>query len=169
MIIEFGRNTHYLQPQVPQVYYYYNSDTLTLYVNFIIPKGKDVLMLYPDHFPEQCPPDTAHEANGDVYRFIKTPKPEASDFTSHWEESPGKDWGDKGCLVCGLSVYIDFAEVATIWRTNPHWRRHFVAKGTLSPDWGEMLHTGKRSHHTWWTPTERRPWTVFETIEVPGE
>jgi hypothetical protein len=160
----------FLQLCISHVYYCSTSVKLDIYVNYITSMIEDIFMPYPDHFPDDCPPDTAHEANGDVYRFTSRRQPKARDFKSKWEEQPGADFGDKLCMACGISIFTDLADVVRMRQFSAAQRKKFVAKGTLSPEWGELLHTAKKgSHHTWWMPTERLPWTIFETIEVPDE
>ena len=37
-------------------------------------------MQWPDYFPDDCPPQDAQPATGDVYRVVKQNPPESKDF-----------------------------------------------------------------------------------------
>jgi hypothetical protein len=123
------------------------------------------LMEFPAHFPERCPPKTSSEAKGDLFRFVANKPPQATDFVSH--HLLGKKYDkEKHCEACGLSVLVSEADVKQFLRATPSFRKKYVAKGRVSPDWGKIAQTGKFSHHTWWVPVGKSPELIFSVIEV---
>lgn len=71
----------------------------------ISPLHSCVLMNFPAHFPQQCPPQTASEVKGDLFRFVNNDPPRSTDFASYhlmgvkYRES-------QHCEACGLSVLV---------------------------------------------------------------
>ena len=62
---------------------------------------------WPDHFPEDCPPNASDSTEGRVYRFVAANPPTAEDFVSWKQLNPKKDYGVKACQSCGLSVLTE--------------------------------------------------------------
>jgi len=128
-------------------------------------------MQWSDHFPSGCPPQTAENATGEVYRLIKHDSPTPNDFRSWREENKDKECpeGVTECQSCGLSVYTEKADACRVIRRIPRFKKAKPALGKLTPDLGVMLHTPSRvnpSHHTWWTPVSAQPWTVFQIVDI---
>ena len=122
-------------------------------------------MKFPAHFPAQCPPGTSFDATGELFRFVDHKPPEASDFVSN--HLLGKKYEKaKHCQACGLSILTCEADVQLFLKAVPYFRKKFVAKGTVSPDWGKMEQTGRAPHHTWWVPDGKNPETIFAVIET---
>ena len=61
-------------------------------------------MQWPGYFPDDCPPQDAQLATGDVYRLVKQNPPESKDFVPLREKKTSEDFGEKECQACGLSV-----------------------------------------------------------------
>src|SRR5689334_14595616 len=62
---------------------------------------------WPRHFPNGCPKADAVPADGVVWRLVRTRIPDAEDFRSWHDLRPQKDWKEKACEACGLSVFRD--------------------------------------------------------------
>ena len=130
-------------------------------------------MPWPDYFPDDCPPQDAQPATGDVYRVVKQNPPESRDFIPLRKKNNG-DFGEDECKVCGLSVFRRFEDAVEMKNRERGMKNRLIAKGTLSPDLGKIKHTRSskpygKSHHTWWVPTEVEPWSVFHVVQIPQE
>ncbi|MGB5961238.1 MAG: hypothetical protein WBG73_11310 [Coleofasciculaceae cyanobacterium] len=126
-------------------------------------------MQWPEHFPTGCPPQTAHNTSGEVYRLINNDSPMPNDFRSWREENKDKECpnGVTECQACGLSVYTEKADAYRVIKRIPRFRKAKPALGNLTTDLGLTLHTPSntsQSHHTWWIPSGKQPWTVFQIV-----
>ena len=117
-------------------------------------------MPWPAHLPNDCPPDDAEPAAGQVFRLVDG-KPSEDDFKSHYELDPERAWTDL-CLACGLSVFADVTDADKARNRFPALRSRAIAHATLDGTIGVMKPTGKRSHRTWWLPGGCQPWLVFQ-------
>ena len=54
-------------------------------------------MQWPDYFPDDCPPQDAEPATGEVYRVVKQNPPDSKDFMSQRERKRRKNFGEKEC------------------------------------------------------------------------
>ncbi len=128
-------------------------------------------MQWPDYFPDGCPPQDAQPAAGEVYRLVKKDPPEQEDFKSLREKKPRDDFGEQACQACGLSVFQDDQDVLRVKRRAPGMQKRLVARGTLTPDFGQIKQTSSKddgaSHHTWWVPTKVQPLKVFHVVQIP--
>lgn len=127
--------------------------------------------MWSEHFPSNCPPENAESAFGEVYRLINHNLPSPDDFRSWREENRNKQCpeGVTECQACGLSVYTNKADADRVIRRIPRFKRAKPALGLLTAELGVILHTPSRasqSHHTWWTPVDAEPWTVFQIVDV---
>ena len=129
-------------------------------------------MQWPDYFPNDCPPEDAQAATGDVYRLVKQNPPEARDFIP-LREKTGKDFGEQECQACGLSVFRSFDDAVGVKNRGRGMGNRLIAKGSLSRHLGKVKQTPSRafgqSHNTWWVPTEVEPWSVFHVVQIPQE
>jgi hypothetical protein len=121
--------------------------------------------LWPEFFPQECPPDDSYPAIETVYRLVRINPPKQLDFRSHREMRPENNWPDE-CEACGLSVHTDRADSERLRRRVPFFKDRLIAQGTLNPDLGKIKPTPSKtvdgtSHHTWWVPQDTEPWTVF--------
>lgn len=122
-------------------------------------------MKFPAHFPEQCPPEMASDAEGELFRFVDNSPPKASDFFSY--HLLGKKYDEaKHCEACGLSVLVSEDDVRQFLKAIPFFRKKHVARGTVAPDWGKIAPTGRFSHHTWWVPEGKSPELIFKVVEA---
>jgi hypothetical protein len=126
------------------------------------------------YFPMGCPPNEASDANGVVIRLVQNNPPAPSDFKSHYELSPNKDWGDRLCKACGLSVYGDRTDAKRIMAQVPALRNRLLATGELEPEFGKVLPTPSRrsrtpSHGTWWLSQGVEPWKSFSVLPQDSE
>lgn len=88
---------------------------------------------------------------------MKADPPTEADFQSHKERWPAKDFGDKECQACGLSVFRDWADMERMSRDVPGMAKKFVAMGLLQPTDGAIKPTpapSGPSHQTWWKNPE---------------
>jgi hypothetical protein len=122
-------------------------------------------MKFPAHYPQLCPPATALDVNGDLYRFVSNDPPKATDFISY--HLLGKAYAnDKHCQACGLSVLRNEADVEYWRKLTPSLRKQYVAKGNVTSDWGTIAQTGSIPHHTWWFPEDKKPETIFAVVTI---
>lgn len=130
-------------------------------------------MQWPDYFPNDCPPQDAQPATGDVYRLVKQNPPESKDFIPLREKKTSEDFGEKECQACGLSVLGSAEDALRMRKRARGMEKRLIAKGTLNLCLGKIKHTPSsrygKSHHTWWVPTEVEPWSVFHVVQIPQE
>ena len=106
-------------------------------------------MNFPDTWPNDCPPQDAVDAEGDVFRIVNNDPPTAEDLASHLET--GRLPKAPPCLRCGLSVFREVRDAVHQKMLIPKLGR-WIAKGTLNTEHGKTkLTTGKQpTHTTWW-------------------
>ncbi len=104
---------------------------------------------FPQDWPEDCPPVTAVDAAGEVFRLVKSNPVTAEDMSSHKET--GKLLKAPACLRCGLSVFRELEDAIHQRRLIPK-LGDFVATATLDAAMGKTLPTAGRqpTHTTWW-------------------
>ena len=105
---------------------------------------------WPDHFPENCPPDSAVPVTGIVYRFVDNL--EEIDFFSFYDLDPTKNWGN-ACKARGLSVFRSQEVTESMAAILPSLRRKQLAKAELTAGDGVIGHTPSRNtaeHYTFW-------------------
>ena len=109
---------------------------------------------WPDYFPDDCPPQDSEPASGEVYRLVKSNPPTEDDFEDYVNLYPERDFRERECRACGLSVFRDVEDASNLRDRVPAMRGHLVARGKLNSELGRMKHTpGRRqSHFTWWVP-----------------
>jgi|SRR5665213_1243541 len=111
------------------------------------------------HFPPNCPPASAVECGGIVYRLVSGKTPTIDDFLTHAELglAPRAD----ACDRCGLSVYENRGDAIALYqrvvaRFGPQGTRigNLVARLELTAAHGRQLATPNQrtpdSHCTWW-------------------
>ncbi len=130
------------------------------------------IMTFPDWFPKPCPPETAVDAHGIVYRFAARKPIHPDDFRSHHEL--GLAPRATPCSRCSLSVYrtLNVARVKLLElrdrfpdRFGPH-----IAEGGLEARYGKLKQEGKEpDHQEWWAyeGIERHePFRIVETLST---
>lgn len=110
-------------------------------------------MPWPDFYPDDCPPEDAEPASGEVYRMIRGRTPQEKDFKSYQEmRGPDAEFSQPECVVCGISVYTDIEDIsrmrARLQQRVPKLReRKFIAKGILNSSLGKILPTNNTKSH----------------------
>lgn len=124
-------------------------------------------MNFPNHWPSNCPPEDAVDAEGDVFRIVYNDPPISEDFASHLET--GKLPNAAPCLRCGLSVFREVRDAAHQRKLLPKLGR-WIAKGILKPEHGKtQLTTGKQpTHTTWWTYDGVNREAIFAVVREEG-
>ena len=105
---------------------------------------------WPKHFPTQCPPSSAHEMSGLIYRFINNNTPKDKDFLSYYERDPEEH---DNCKARGLSVLKTYADCLEMRKGIPALKKKKIATGTLPTGSGVINKTPSFNcvnHHTWW-------------------
>ena len=107
-------------------------------------------MTYREELPVNCPPAAAEEIvqRRDVYRLVRTDPPTDDDFRSQRAEKPGHHFRDE-CRARGLSVHSDPHDSEQARRL-PTLQGRLICRLHLDAGAGELLQTGRPSHHTWW-------------------
>lgn len=112
-------------------------------------------MYWPKHFPPNCPPADTQETDHNVFRFVRTNPPTPIDFMSYKELAPTRDFRDKECMACGLSVYTELGDAILAQRNVPGMAKRILSQCRLHIGDGRIKHTpgfSGESHHTWWKP-----------------
>jgi hypothetical protein len=119
-------------------------------------------MTFPDDWPEECPPADAEDANGEVFRIVRTVRLSADDFRSYHEM--GIRRGDP-ILRYGLSLFrlrSDAEHASRMFRN----LGKVIAQATLLPEHGKTKQTGRASHITWWPYTNVDRSSLFTIVGV---
>ena len=103
-------------------------------------------MSFPADWPEGCPPDDAEDANGEVFRIVKSDPPTAADFQSYHEMGMARGYP---CRRCGLSVFRSRSDAEHASRAFRNLGK-VITEGMLLPEHGKTKQTGRPSHTTWW-------------------
>jgi hypothetical protein len=125
---------------------------------------------FPDWFPANCPPVTAADTSGIVYRFVMNDPIDPKDFLSHHEL--GLAPRAQPCRRCGLSVYrsLDAARTKLRDLRNRYPARFgsYIAEGSLTAQHGKIKQEGADpEHHEWWAyegVARHEPFRVVETL-----
>lgn len=115
--------------------------------------------VFPNYFPENCPPDDAKPAGGTFFRLVRSDHPGEDEFRTHHEL--GWRGGAEPCQRCGLSVHAEQKDAVALFRffAQKHGRHgtrmgNLVARLKLEPSHGKVKPTPRPSrpdsHHTWW-------------------
>lgn len=119
-------------------------------------------MSFPADRPQGCPPTDAEDANGEVFRLVKTDPPTAADFLSYHEM--GITRGDP-IRRCGLSVFRDRADAEHASRAFPN-LGNVIARAVLELGHGKTKQTGRPTHTTWWPAEGVDRATLFTVVGV---
>lgn len=106
-------------------------------------------LTFPQSWPDQpCPPSTAIDADGIVFRIVKTDPPSSHDFLSHTELGRRVK---ASCVACGISVFRKIEDAEHCAEMYPK-LGNLIAKGELSPATGKTTVPAAKgaSHITWW-------------------
>jgi hypothetical protein len=125
---------------------------------------------FPKWFPPDCPPITASDAGGIVFRFVMHNPIDPQDFLSHHEL--GLAPKAQPCRRCGLSVYLNLGAARKKLRElrdrSPERFGSHIAEGSLNASHGKIKQGGADpDHHEWW-PYEgvarHQPFRIVETL-----
>lgn len=112
--------------------------------------------MWPEYFPEKCPPENSRSEAHEVYRLVNGSTAVANDFLPTVVEAPHRPFpADMRCMACGVSVFGDVADAIKTRAKFKALKFKHIAKGTITPSDGVILETGAPTHMTWWlkTPT----------------
>lgn len=129
-------------------------------------------MNWPAYFPPDCPGSESVPADGRVWRLVRSKPPNPDDFRPHKIMRPAKDWGERECEACGLSIHRDASDSTKLRQRVPAFRRHLLASANLTAANGLTLPTPSDlfpSHETWWVPQSIEPWTLFTVSDEVSE
>lgn len=134
-------------------------------------------IVWPEFFPRECPPDTAEDACGVVYRLLKQVPPLAEDFECHWNIFPGRrkkfEQDGQRCNSCGLSAYRNATAARNKGNQIPALRAHVLGVATIPEPGGKFAATPRPEdpHHcTWWPLPDRTAtyMTAFRLVDAQG-
>ncbi len=127
-------------------------------------------IVWPDHYPDQCPPADAEQAQGVYFRLVDAAPPSGEDTLSHIElklaglRFKNKDFGDQECVASGFSVFDEQVAAERTRQAVGPLRNKLIAKMDVSGS-GVLKQTGhNRSHHTWWRPAADDDWESCEVV-----
>jgi hypothetical protein len=127
-------------------------------------------MKWPEHFPENCPPDDAEDPLAvNVYMLVSTPIAPI-DFQTLSERMPDKIFStlELYCQAHGLSVFINVNHIQQVQHRVRRLRERKIGQCTLTADMGVIKPTHSQfghSHRTWWIPEGISPWEHFHVWE----
>jgi len=130
---------------------------------------QSVSLNFPDWFPSNCPPSTADDALGIVYRFATKSPVAAEDFLSHKEL--GLAPKAPPCRRCSLSAYRTVGSARRKLRElrdrSPARFGPYIAEGSLSAEHGKIKQEGADpDHHEWWAYQGVQRHTLFRIVET---
>lgn len=124
-------------------------------------------MIFPDYFPLQCPPSIAQNPNGEYYRLVKEQNIGDNDFMPHVLLYPDRDFSEKLCEACGLSLFTNIQTSDRLRLAVPGFRKCHIAKAILKNEDGKILHTPSscsHDHFTWWKPVSADVKSLFQIV-----
>lgn len=129
---------------------------------------EDAVAIWPDHFPEQCPPLAARRDNIQVFRLVNQTPPTAEDFLPTDKEWPHRSFPKEAlCAACGVSVFRNVEDVIKKMARYPALRHKKIARGQIKESDGLVLETFQPSHMTWWLQTST-PHLSFSEYDEHG-
>lgn len=122
---------------------------------------EDKNSVWPDHYPEKCPPEDAEEVSGTVYRLTNRTNPKHKDFLSCFERNPGKNWGEKACQARGLSVFTSEEDCKAASAAVPALRKKKLCVADLPSVSGLIAPTPSKN-----TYNHKTLWPLFSAQEL---
>ena len=120
--------------------------------------------LWPDYFPDDCPPDDAYQDDQLYFRFCKSDKCQSTDFIPYCLLFPDRSFQNV-LKSFGLSVYQTEDEAWSLLMMPRLRNKGFasVAKGSVKH--GVIKYTGDGDgHFTWWLFKNEKPEEYFEIV-----
>ena len=115
--------------------------------------------MWPEHYPEGCPPSDAVGKNVEVFRLVDSNPPTNDDFLSEYEKNPTRRF-DNVILACGLSCFteLEYAQkqndflAGTVYFKRKGLSKKMVARGATYSNCGVVKKTPARfpTHLTYW-------------------
>lgn len=102
---------------------------------------------FPEHFPDDCPPFSAVDAGGVVFRVVAGEHLTEEAFSTYHELN--KAPRAPACSRCAVSVFDTFRNACHLVKLKPSIGDH-VARGILSPAAGKMSAPARSGHMDWW-------------------
>ena len=130
----------------------------------MIGRFRDVALVWPAHFPAECPPKDAVDLSHDLFYLVGTNPATAEDF--HCALQKGTFIGRPPCLRSSLSCGLTLDYITRL-KTIPTLRNKLIAMASLVSDDGKIRQTGKPGHHSMWlvqSSLANAP-STFEVIE----
>jgi hypothetical protein len=107
--------------------------------------------MWPEYFPQNCPPEEAAKADLTVFRLADSAPPTSADFIPTVVLTPSRLLGvEQLCLGCGLSVHKESTDAFELKKRYKPLREKVVVQVRITPEDGVVMKTGSGSHHTWW-------------------
>jgi len=89
-------------------------------------------MDWPNHFPEDCPPNATKDADGEeVYRLVDQNPPSDLDFISHRLRYPKREFSDE-CKACGLSIFTNVEDSIKLRKKIARFKGYFYSYRELA-------------------------------------
>lgn len=125
--------------------------------------------VYPDIFPNGCPPGDAKTMELEVYRLVESNQIGEKDFKSFIEEGRDHRNPKHPFVEYGLSVNPDCEELIKHWRSVGALKKKYknIASGITYKDTGVVKFTPSRvqkNHHTWWLFKNALPENYFKIV-----
>lgn len=120
--------------------------------------------MWPDYFPEQCPPVEARNEELRVFRLVSQNPPTKEDFLPTTIEQPHRDFDAKDfCFACGVSVFKNIADIRSKMARYKALRKKQIAVCIIQKNDGLVLESFSGSHVTWWLKTDS-PQSTFRAV-----
>lgn len=111
--------------------------------------------MWPEYFPEQCPPAEARVDDLRVFRLVVNRPPTNQDFLPTLIEHPHRVFNASVlCLACGVSVFKNIEDAKKTRKKFKPLRNKQIAAGVITKEDGCVLETCADSHVTWWLQTD---------------
>jgi hypothetical protein len=122
--------------------------------------------LYPEFFPEGCPPEDAQPMEIMVYRLIKGESIDNEDFKSFFELGRDARHPTFPFIEYGISINTDYQELKSYWRGSGALKKAYknIGAGITQKNNGVIKYTPtkqQKSHHTWWLNKAAKPEDYF--------
>ena len=126
---------------------------------------------FPNHYPNDCPPQPYNEECGRYFRLVKNEvKSDPAHFKSHYEANLRPEYeATKSCSRRALSMFKDYEEAVNLSKQFPNIGK-YIAFLDLIGGHGvicEENYCSFKSHHNWWVPTDVNACEFCSHIEGP--
>ena len=105
-------------------------------------------VIWPTHFPRNCPPPDADSLSHVVYYLVASKPPIPDDFRSALER--GSFVGKPECQRASLSCGLKFDDISSLQKSIPRLRNFMVSIAKLREEHGKIMQTGNPGHYSLW-------------------